>query len=1030
MLGWSTQLGNKLFGQDPKLEFRKPGQGAELLAGSRTIPIDDPYWSQYLTLFDSPSDVLYLLPNSLLLRTLHTNPQNLLSLFSFTTSHLFRLLEERSISREGWIKEILNCVRVLTRLIPVLLGPQNGTTDRVEEELFWNKQTVRKEQKPKGSVDGKPGTQTEEEEEESGQFVLEDDDDEDDERDPLKSPSSSTSRSNATQGEEEVEYEELPCLAERMISTLIKLLFVPGLTLSSDLRSSDSIITYSIWEPGIASPFSSSTPLPSTPNSTLSARLEVLRLLTLLVSLPSLLTPPHLYTSVPNRFRESLITGQALQGQGQEGKNVILCLLCSLINTACQAGRSMSNYGESTNVGDEGGGLRASAARFAVEAARRTQDVALGSVGVGNGGINGSSASSLTGGGGGAEDIRSLLVGCCLQLLGVVLIDHASPSPPSTTKPTPTNLFEFYLSKLHRTEDFSFLLSGLQAHVYNALVPPSLLPLPISFSLPLPKNPLDPNSPNSPSESLTKSKPSGWTTEALTVLWRLVEKNKKFVQWLVRSKDQGGSGKWGELIGLLEVVRNEWRGDETQIGLVRLASFLIQTLTAETALFASNSPEHTISLKQTLNNPLSGSNKKLKDLIKRQCASSGIEAENLTLVEFLITSAHSLILSPSTNKSCRLSTLYPSIILSIDNLSPHIVELSNDASTRLVRIWLAFSAPSWVLMEEGNPRLIFYLLETFNNILYHNFSLSSRFIYALSQTHKRFELLSHFTLELGVSEARRLRAERRKRQLQYSSSNLESVKEGEATTNNNNDSSSRLSARSMSSPRLSISSTYSNTSGGPTSPTRTNSLTEGGGGDETELSEKAAGKRRERSLSSLGTFNMSELSLNEGSGTQASTVSEDEGTFVGKNGFVPTEQWVSSWREGLPLDPILILLSELLPQISDSPTRTLALDTILSSSSAILPLLPPSPTPPKPRKFLLSPPLQTWLASTLYGKIYLTHLDFLRDVVEVQLFAIQQAPNLRNGRRSGGLGLERTVEEVGRGVGEFARGVFGRVGGR
>ena len=269
------------------------------------------------------------------------------------------------------------------------------------------------------------------------------------------------------------------------------------------------------------------------------------------------------------------MTGQALQGQGQgqgqEGKNIILCLLCSLINTACQAGRTISNDGESTNVGDQGGGLRASATRFAVEAARRTQDVALGSVGVGNGGISGSSGSGLTGGVGGAEDVRSLLVGCCLQFLGVVLIDHASPShlpsdnslpTPTTSKSTQTNLFEFYLSKLHRIEDFSFLLSGSLFHVYNALVPTSLLPLPISFSLPLPKNPLDPNSTSE--SSSTKAKSSGWIIEALTVLWRLVEKNKKFGQWLIRSKDQGGSGKWGEIIGLLEVVRNEWRGDESE----------------------------------------------------------------------------------------------------------------------------------------------------------------------------------------------------------------------------------------------------------------------------------------------------------------------------------------------------------------------------------------------------------------------------------------------------------------------------------
>jgi len=191
-------------------------------------------------------------------------------------------------------------------------------------------------------------------------------------------------------------------------------------------------------------------------------------------------------------------------------------------------------------------------------------------------------------------------------------------------------------------------------------------------------------------------------------------------------------------------------------------------------------------------------------------------------------------------------------------------------------------------MEEGNPRLIYCtfayfvrlgerrltvvladvdLLETFNNILYSNLSSNNQLLYSLLQTQKRFELLSHFTLEIGVSEARRLRSERRKKRQEQQQSSLEPVQEDRPL----------LSPRaSIVSPRLSVSSQ---------------------GGEEEAVSEKVAGKRRERSLSStLGAagFNMSELSLNETSGNTA----EDEGPFVGKNGFMPTEQWVSSWREG------------------------------------------------------------------------------------------------------------------------------------
>ncbi|GAA5936971.1 uncharacterized protein JCM15063_000114 [Sporobolomyces koalae] len=1008
MLGWSTQLGNKLFGPDPKLDFRKPGQGGDLLAGSRTFEINDPYWHQYVTLFDSPSDVLYLLPNALLLKTLHSNPRNLVTLLEYTSNRLFDLLQHplfpqtEPSTRRDLGKECLNCIRVLTRLIPLLLGPQNGAIDHVEEEIFW-KRSGSKSKEPTQPVD-----------EPEGQFVLEDDEEDDQEAARPDEDATSSLR-------------EGPCLADRLIATLIHLLFVPGLTLPSEHKQDDSVVNFSIWEPGIALPFPTS-PSPSTPNSVIACRFEILRLLTVLVSLPSLLTSPHSFPSVPNRFRHVLVTGQALERAGLapgQDKNIILCLLCSVINTACQAGAydntwsSDAGGGLTSPGGLDAGGLRASATRFAVEAARRTQDAAFAGAGAGGTGSNHANS-------GGSEDVKSLLIGTCLQFLGIVMIDHAPE--PSSAQVESNNLFGFYLSKLHRPQDFSFLMSGLLSHVYSALVPPSILP--ISFSLPIPKNPLDSSSTSAStasSESAVRTKPSGWTVEALTVLWRLIDGNKKFSTWLVRAHSQAGSGRWAEVVAVLESVKNEWRQDETQLGLVRLASFLIQTLTAETSTLALQDPSHAIALKQALNNPLQSTihHSKWKMLVKRQIASAGlIDDDSTTLIEFLSMGAHSLILSPSSNKSGRLSTLYPSIVLSIDNLSPYIVELGNEASTRLVRIWLAFSAPSWVLMEEGNPRLLYYLLETFNNIVYHHLALNSRLLYALLQTHKRFELLSHFTLELGVSEARRLRAERRKRQ-QASSPHLEPVREGQETTATTLLSSPPATKSFSTSPRLSISSTFS-TNSTPESPVTEEAPS--------LLSEKAAGKRRERSLSALGSVNLSQLSLNIDSGTSSGV--EDPGPFVGKNGFVPTETWVASWREGLPLDPILVLLSELSPQISTCPTRTTALDVILTLTPGLVPLLPPAPTP-KPRRFLLSPPLQTWFASTLYGKVYLNHLEYFREVVPVQLFGVQEAPQSHSRRvMSGGLGttlgldqVGRTVEEVGDRVGALARGVLGRVGG-
>ncbi|BGO98303.1 High-temperature-induced dauer-formation protein-domain containing protein [Rhodotorula toruloides] len=1029
MLGWSTQLGNKLFGPDPKLEFAKPGQGLDLLAG-RTIPLDSPYWRQYLTLFDSPSDVVLLLPSTSLLSALHSNPLNVLTLLYSLTTSLFSLLSNPSFPNVDLAKEALNAVRVLSRVVPIVLAPRvAGAVDEVEEELFWRREEVPvKKEVGEESASGKEKTKASEAE---GQFVLEDEDDEDaTPADPLTSASAST----APPAAEDPAYEELPPLAERLLGALVDLLFVPGFTLpeSSRAGTDSSIVTYSIWEPGIASP-APSHPRPPLPLSTLSARLEILRLLTLLISLPSLLTSPSHFPSLPNTWREALVSGRAA---GRGDKNVVLCLLCSVLNTALNAGAAGATGGEAGSAGAGLEGLRERAARLAAETAKRTTaPVATGSA-------DGSDESS----------VKNALVGACLQFLDAVLIDHAPIDGPESAP----NQFAFYLSKLHRPSDFSFLQSGLVGLITTSLAAPatsSLFPL----GLPLPVN-IPSSSPGSPART---KKPAGWTTEALTIFWRTLDTNRKFVSWLVKPDSSSeGKSRLLETLVAVEACMLDWHTDETQIGLVRLASFVMQTLSAEVASAGLAGKDAEEEVKRLLNAPLEPEvvGARLAGVVRRQVASQGIdvgeerqgdrdgkrETRSVTLVEYLLIVLHALLIPSSTTTAApqptrsSLSTLYPSLLLTVSNLSPFFRDVGAAAATRLVRVWLAFSAPSWVLMEEGNPRLIFYLLETFNNVVHFNLDSNPHVMYALTVTYQRFDLLANFTLAQGIAEARRLRAARRERQQRAASSGptLRPINEGVAAS----------ARRSEDSPGAS--------------------------------SEKALGKRRERpislgsladlSLSSPSSPNLSRTTSNTSGGPLSPTASEAGETgdgqrpFVGKNGFVPTTEWVAAWREGLPLDTLMIVLSELRPKLLELdpsfPTSTpsasviASLRTLLVSPSLIT-LLPPLSSQPSPRvrSFVSSAASMTWLASVIYGRIYLSQLDYLRDTLAVQLFAIAQAPNSAAGglwRRAGavggvqgvvgglsaGLGAEldrvsRSAVEVGGKVGDTVRGVLGRFGG-
>ena len=59
--------------------------------------------------------------------------------------------------------------------------------------------------------------------------------------------------------------------------------------------------------------------------------------------------------------------------------------------------------------------------------------------------------------------------------------------------------------------------------------------------------------------------------------------------------------------------------------------------------------------------------------------------------------------------------------------------------------------------------------------------------------------------------------------------------------------------------------------------------------------------------SSVDGLDMSGLALGGGGGGDPG----HPGPYTSRSGFVPTEGWVASWRERLPLDTILIVLTEI-----------------------------------------------------------------------------------------------------------------------
>jgi len=155
------------------------------------------------------------------------------------------------------------------------------------------------------------------------------------------------------------------------------------------------------------------------------------------------------------------------------------------------------------------------------------------------------------------------------------------------------------------------------------------------------------------------------------------------------------------------------------------------------------------------------------------------------------------------------------------------------------------------------------------------------------------------------------------------------------------------------------------------------------------LSEKARGKMKARG--SLSTDMTTSLERMAAAG-------------IGRNGFVPTQEWVTSWQQGLPLDPIMLVISELLPKVHDlqaslsKANTTPAIIDFLSSAS-LSHVLPRAPQP-SPRRFVWSDASIIWLTSLIWGEIYVRGMTPLGiwNGTSVRLFYVKHAQTQQRGR--------------------------------
>ncbi|SNX86710.1 uncharacterized protein MEPE_05419 [Melanopsichium pennsylvanicum] len=966
-----------IFGSDTKIDFKLSQQdGIARLYSERHIPYhDSKYWSKFLQL-DTPTDVFSLLSLADLRRARNDAPENVVMLVRVMVAHLESLLIDPLFEppptngsghgQDGFAtrlngladvtklkipgtslmgfesnqnvaggahrdraKEALNIVRILTRTLPAVME----TDDTLfEDEVLWSqapeaytdsdpskdeKATNRGRDSTQNVQAGKLDTST--------QFVIDDDDEEEEKKEEEEEekadtgdggekitdhPLASTEKaeeSATTRGDDE----PIPiALGERLVRLAVDLLFCSGFTLpwtddqleEAASTSQPQRINYSIWEAGVGS----SVDLQGTTRSHVSNRVEVLRLLLVLLS-KGIYIPAHKQSSVVD-----LALKLAVQGLDRV---IMLPLLCSLINT------SITNARNSTSAW-----------------------LGLPSI------------SGLVGGSN--DEVRTTLVTMSLQILDILLTydvplpgesDTVSLSTVGRPNPGPAgrNVFRFYLSKLHRTTDFDFIWTGLfkslNEHV-NSTIQFLAIPIPTG---------------GQGRRAVETSWQLSQVAERLVLLWRLLEHNHKFRVYVLDDAKRAP-----ELLTILLYFSLTYKENVALQGLVRLCAFMLQDVSSERG-FATN-----------LAKPGSAARVQLPNRL-------GLLGGN-TAIDFLVQGVYMLI---ATTKG-QLSSLYAPLIITLSNTAPAWRSLSITASTRIIHLLRSFSQPSFLLSDEGHPRLLFYVLETINAVLTFGYDANVNLVYSLVLARGLVDALESFSLRKGVEEVWK-----RRRALGTDTTDwFEGV--------------SRLEKAPLPSSSEPMSDPVS-------------AAEEPGSGQDAEPSAVSKGKMRRISTSSTELASTIYQPLWEGelSKYPLEAVEIAAARYIAKSGFRPTQTWVSSWHQGLPLSTPRLVIDKLLPEVEriasgggvrigfnggtgeitggDTDARVLAYLREQKMSE----YLPPPQGGIHPRGWQWTDQASVWLRSYLWGTIYVSGLlpYGLWSDTQVRLFRIHDR---QDGRRS------------------------------
>lgn len=282
------------------------------------------------------------------------------------------------------------------------------------------------------------------------------------------------------------------------------------------------------------------------------------------------------------------------------------------------------------------------------------------------------------------EDNREELVELSIQLL-IATLDHKFDDKSSSDgsgegfskngdsaigeNPVINNLFIEYMSRIHRPEDYAFLIDGF-ARLLNVRLAGSYL--------------------------LSSTKQINFDQELLVLFWKFCNFNKKFISVLLDTNQ------------VLDIIvptlyhLSENFQDPSKTGLIHIGVFNL--------LILSGDRNFGVKLNRAYES----------NIIPNLPHFTGSHADLMIIV------FHKLILY-----GLNLNQLYDFLLTIVVNISPYLKSLTMLACKCLIQVFEIFSSPFVILTEPNYHQLVIFLLEIFNNLIQYQFDGNATLVYVI-----------------------------------------------------------------------------------------------------------------------------------------------------------------------------------------------------------------------------------------------------------------------------------------------------------